>query len=433
MRCPRGKTRRRLLSAWWPAGLSSAVPRSPSPASAGGSARRDGASSGTTRCPGRCSCRARPSPPPGRARRFQARAVSLPTAANPDRPIRVTGFATRISDADDGPDRFRAVCAVCPQEQCEVDFVGDPADLHPDVITETGPVDTSVYLCPATTAGSRPPTAVASAAPPRAASTASGAPTSPRRASSSARSKRTSCSSSDRGFHGSGGNRSPSPADSTTETNPMSGSKKDIASTLIHWAKGLDPAPCFARYGFVYEQQRHSVAVANEDGKNLLAKLLGRLDAVWKKNYPEVVNPSPATALFGMARGGLTAHDFRDRSQIWLGGDRRHLAAAEDSDNSAKTGWTWVAPANWQYRSEPFRKISGQGPTSLETACEIYDKALGDFMMGVFAAPTQRSTESSYADTINEIVVLEVGWENNVQPIKRHQIWCSAISEIVFL
>ena len=85
---------------------------------------------------------------PGRARRFQARAVSLPTAANPDQPIRVTGLVTRISDADDAPDRFRAVCAVCPHEQCEVDFVGDPADLHPDVIAETGPVDTSVYLCP---------------------------------------------------------------------------------------------------------------------------------------------------------------------------------------------------------------------------------------------------------------------------------------------
>ena len=85
---------------------------------------------------------------PGRARRFQASGVSLPTAANPDQPIRVTGLVTRISDADDAPDRFRAVCAVCPHEQCEVDFVGDPADLHADVIAETGPVDGPVYLCP---------------------------------------------------------------------------------------------------------------------------------------------------------------------------------------------------------------------------------------------------------------------------------------------
>ena len=85
---------------------------------------------------------------PGRARRFRASAVSLPTAAAPDRPIRVNGMVARISDADDAPDRFRAVCVVCPHERCEVDFVGDPADLHPDVIAETGPVDDPVYLCP---------------------------------------------------------------------------------------------------------------------------------------------------------------------------------------------------------------------------------------------------------------------------------------------
>ena len=85
---------------------------------------------------------------PGRARRFQARAVSLPTAANPGRPIRVAGFVTRIAAAADAPDRFRAVCAVCPHERCEVDFVGDPADLHADVLAETGPVDGPVYLCP---------------------------------------------------------------------------------------------------------------------------------------------------------------------------------------------------------------------------------------------------------------------------------------------
>ena len=29
-----------------------------------------------------------------------------------------------------------------------MDLVGDPADLHPDVIAETGPVDGPVYLCP---------------------------------------------------------------------------------------------------------------------------------------------------------------------------------------------------------------------------------------------------------------------------------------------
>ena len=67
---------------------------------------------------------------PNRVRRFRANGVSLPTAAVPGQPIRVNGMVVRTSDADDAPDRFRAVCVVCPHERCEVDFVGDPADLH---------------------------------------------------------------------------------------------------------------------------------------------------------------------------------------------------------------------------------------------------------------------------------------------------------------
>ena len=85
---------------------------------------------------------------PNRARRFRATGVSLPTAAVLGQPVRVNGMMIQTSDADDAPDRFRAVCAVCPREQCEVDFVGDPADLHAAVIAETGPVDDPVYLCP---------------------------------------------------------------------------------------------------------------------------------------------------------------------------------------------------------------------------------------------------------------------------------------------
>ena len=54
---------------------------------------------------------------PGRARRFQAQAVSLPTAANPDQPIRVSGMVVRTSDADDAPDRFRAVCVIEAQRR----------------------------------------------------------------------------------------------------------------------------------------------------------------------------------------------------------------------------------------------------------------------------------------------------------------------------
>ncbi len=85
---------------------------------------------------------------PGRARAFQARAVSLPTAANPNRPIRVNGMVVRATAGDDGPDRFKAVCVVCPHEQCDVDFVADPAKLSEYVVAEIGPVEDPVYLCP---------------------------------------------------------------------------------------------------------------------------------------------------------------------------------------------------------------------------------------------------------------------------------------------
>lgn len=85
---------------------------------------------------------------PGRARRFQAQAVSLPSAANPDRPLRIAGMVIRAGVGDDAPDRFRAVCVVCPHEQCDVDFVADSSELHADVIAETGPVAEPVYLCP---------------------------------------------------------------------------------------------------------------------------------------------------------------------------------------------------------------------------------------------------------------------------------------------
>ena len=84
----------------------------------------------------------------GRARRFQARAVSLPSAAEPERPIRVNGMVARIGAGDDDPDRFRAVCVVCPHEQCDVDFVADPSTIDPMVLAEVGPVDEPMYLCP---------------------------------------------------------------------------------------------------------------------------------------------------------------------------------------------------------------------------------------------------------------------------------------------
>ena len=85
---------------------------------------------------------------PGRARRFVAQGVSPPTAANPDQPVRVNGMVVRVSDEDNNPDRFKAVCAVCPHEQCEVDFVPDPSTLDPLVLAEIGDVIGPVYLCP---------------------------------------------------------------------------------------------------------------------------------------------------------------------------------------------------------------------------------------------------------------------------------------------
>ena len=84
----------------------------------------------------------------GRARRFLAQGVSPPTAATPGEPVRVNGMVARIADVDNTPDRFRAVCVVCPHEQCDVDFVADPATLDPLVVEEIGKVSDPVYLCP---------------------------------------------------------------------------------------------------------------------------------------------------------------------------------------------------------------------------------------------------------------------------------------------
>ena len=85
---------------------------------------------------------------PGRARRFQAQGVTLPSAANPNRPIRINGLVVRTAAGDDLPDRFKAVCVVCPHEQCDVDFIADPRQLDEYVVEEIGPIEDPVYLCP---------------------------------------------------------------------------------------------------------------------------------------------------------------------------------------------------------------------------------------------------------------------------------------------
>ncbi len=85
---------------------------------------------------------------PGRARRFLAQGVSPPSAAIPGEPVRVNGMVARVGAGDDTIDRFKAVCVVCPHEQCDVDFVDDPGQLDPLVIEEIGKVTDPVYLCP---------------------------------------------------------------------------------------------------------------------------------------------------------------------------------------------------------------------------------------------------------------------------------------------
>jgi Rieske Fe-S protein len=79
-----------------------------------------------------------------RARQFVADAVTLPTAATPNEPIRISGMIVRTAD-----DRFSAVCVRCPHELCDVDYVADPSRLAQEIVDEIGhPVKDPVYVCP---------------------------------------------------------------------------------------------------------------------------------------------------------------------------------------------------------------------------------------------------------------------------------------------
>jgi nitrite reductase/ring-hydroxylating ferredoxin subunit len=85
-----------------------------------------------------------------RSRLFVASATTLPTAASPNQPIRITGMVVRTGAAGDNtPERFQAVCLRCPHEGCEVQFVEDPQKLPPELVAEIGhPVTEPVYVCP---------------------------------------------------------------------------------------------------------------------------------------------------------------------------------------------------------------------------------------------------------------------------------------------
>jgi len=85
----------------------------------------------------------------GRAHPFVAQGLTLGTAATPNQPIRISGLIARVAAGDNQPSRFAAVCARCPHEGCDVDFVADPARLPQEVVDEIGrPLTQPVYLCP---------------------------------------------------------------------------------------------------------------------------------------------------------------------------------------------------------------------------------------------------------------------------------------------
>jgi Rieske Fe-S protein len=86
---------------------------------------------------------------PRRARQFMADAVTLPSAAKPNQPIRLGGMVVRLSAADNKAEQFRAVGVKCPHELCDIDFIADPSQLPPEVTTELGhPLDEPAYVCP---------------------------------------------------------------------------------------------------------------------------------------------------------------------------------------------------------------------------------------------------------------------------------------------
>jgi Rieske Fe-S protein len=85
---------------------------------------------------------------PWQVRPFIAEAMTLPSAATPNQPIRVSGMIVRTA-AGERPEQFAAVCVRCPHELCDVDYVDNPKRLPQEVIAEIGgAVNEPVYLCP---------------------------------------------------------------------------------------------------------------------------------------------------------------------------------------------------------------------------------------------------------------------------------------------
>jgi Rieske Fe-S protein len=85
---------------------------------------------------------------PWRVRPFAGEAVTLPSAATPNQPIRIGGMIVRTGPGD-RPEQFSAVCVRCPHELCDVDYVDDPKRLPQEIVSEIGnPVTEPVYVCP---------------------------------------------------------------------------------------------------------------------------------------------------------------------------------------------------------------------------------------------------------------------------------------------
>lgn len=87
---------------------------------------------------------------PWRARQFVAEAITLPSAANPNQPVRISGMVVRTAASGDArPEQFCAVCVKCPHEHCDSDYIRDPKSLPAEVLQEIGkPLTGPVYVCP---------------------------------------------------------------------------------------------------------------------------------------------------------------------------------------------------------------------------------------------------------------------------------------------
>lgn len=82
---------------------------------------------------------------PWRVCSFAAESEAPPGSPNAGQRVHMKGMILRTASGDDALDRFRPVCAVCPHEGCEVDFLPAPKDLPAEIGAKVhGPI----YMCP---------------------------------------------------------------------------------------------------------------------------------------------------------------------------------------------------------------------------------------------------------------------------------------------